>query len=163
MPKSNGTIDRIDLSILRELQEDGRITIVELSKRVGLSKTPCLERVRRLESRGYIGGYRALLEPVRLGAGHVTFVQVTLGNTTTEALVAFHRAAERVTEIQGCYMIAGGFDYLLKVRTRDIQAYRRLLGERIASLPNVVQTSTFVVMETIKDESTVPVPDSLGD
>ncbi len=151
-------MDRIDRNILRELQGDGRMTIVELAKRVGLSKTPCVERVRRLESAGYILGYRALLNPEPLGAGHITFVQVTLGKTTSEALDEFNRAVKRIPEIQGCYMIAGAFDYLLKVRTRDIGAYRKLLGERIATLENVIQTSTFVVMENVMDLTTTPVP-----
>lgn len=150
-------IDRIDRRILRQLQGDGRITIVELARRVGISKTPCLERMRRLEAAGYIEGYGARLNPDRLGADHVAFVQVTLGSTTSEALEAFNEAARQVPQIQGCYMIAGDFDYLLKVRSADIRDYRRLLGEEIAALPHVVQTSTFVVMETVKDTVSVPV------
>ncbi len=152
-------IDRIDRRILRELQADGRVTLVELARRVGLSRTPCLDRVRRLEDRGLIRGYTAILDAGRLDAGHVAFVQVTLGNTTTEALEAFNRAVRAVPEIQACFMIAGGFDYLLKVRTVDIHAFRRTLGEQIAALPHVVQTSTFVVMETVKDSLAIPLSD----
>lgn len=148
-------IDRIDRHILRELQRDGRMTVVDLARRVGLSRTPCLERVRRLEERGFIRGYAALLDPEKLDAGHVTFVQVTLGSTRSDALDAFNRAVRDIPEIQACFMIAGGFDYLLKVRTPDIHAYRRVLGERVATLPHVVQTSTFVVMETVKDSVAV--------
>lgn len=152
-------IDRIDGRILRELQSDGRMTVVDLARRVGLSRTPCLERIRRLEERGFIRGYAALLDPEKLGQGHVTFVQVTLGTTRSDALDAFNRAVRDIPEIQGCYMIAGGFDYLLKVRTPDIHAYRHVLGERVAALPHVVQTSTFVVMETVKDSPAIPLPD----
>lgn len=153
-------LDSIDRHILREIQEDGRIRMVELARRVGLSKTPCSERLRRLESGGFIRGYGAHLDPGRLGAGHLAFVQVTLGTTTSAALEAFNRGIEDIPEIQGCYMIAANFDYLLKVRTRDIQSYRRVLGERIAALPHVTQTSTFVVMETVKDAPGIAVGDA---
>lgn len=153
--KVSRPFDRIDRKILAELQADGRITMVELAKRVGLSKTPCMERVRKLETSGVIAGYHAELAPEPLDAGHVAFVQVTLGNTTSAALDAFNAKVRELAEVQGCYMTAGPFDYLLKVRTADIKAYRRVLGEDIANLPHVVQTSTFVVMETVKDSLTL--------
>ncbi|MGD8428878.1 MAG: Lrp/AsnC ligand binding domain-containing protein [Ectothiorhodospiraceae bacterium] len=150
-------LDRFDRRILRELQSDGRITMVELAERVGLSKTPCIQRVKRLAEAGYIRAYTALLSPELLGSGHITFVQVKLRSTTTEALESFNRAVSEMPEVQGCYMIAGGFDYLLKVRTSDIHQFRQLLGERLATLPHIQQTSTFVVMETVKDSHTVQV------
>lgn len=156
MNAENRQLDRFDRKILAELQRDGRITMVELARRVGLSKTPCLERVRKLEAAGTIAGYHAELAPEPLDVGHVAFVQVTLGTTTSDALDAFNAAVRALSEVQGCYMTAGNFDYLLKVRTADIKAYRRVLGEDIASLPHVVQTSTFVVMETVKDTLAVP-------
>lgn len=144
-------LDRIDRKIVAALSADARLSMTELASRVGLSKTPTLARVRRLEESGVILGYAARVDPKRLGLAHIAFVQVTLDNTRTEALDAFNEAVRAAREIEAAHMIAGGFDYLLKVRTRDIAAYRRALGETISSLPHVAQTSTFVTMETVKD------------
>ncbi|GLQ07890.1 Lrp/AsnC ligand binding domain-containing protein [Sneathiella chinensis] len=152
-------MDKIDKKILKELQTDGRITMTELSNRVGLSKTPCIERVRRLEASGVIQGYGAYLDPTRLEAGHIAFVQVTLKDTTTSALQEFNQAVKRVPQIQACHMIAGNFDYLLKVRTRDVAEYRQFLGTTIAQLPQVQHTSTFIVMEAVSDRLTFSIPD----
>ena len=143
--------DRFDLAIIKELQSDARITNTELASRVGLSKTPCQVRMRRLEREGYILGYTALVNRTKLGDKHIAFVQVTLNDTKTRALDAFNQAVRGITEVEQCHMIAGGFDYLLKVRTADMETYRAILGEKISSLPHVVQTSTFVVMESVKD------------
>lgn len=144
-------LDSLDRKILTALENDGRITVVELAKRVGLSKTPCLARMRRLEASGYILGYGAHLNHGKLGHGHVAFVQVSLDDTKTAALDAFNAAVRRFREVEECHMIAGGFDYLLKVRTNDIGSYRRILGEKISALPHVSQTSTFVAMECVKE------------
>ena len=144
-------MDKFDRNIVRELQRDGRITITELARRVGLSKTPCQIRMRRLEREGIILGYGALVDQARLGAGHIAFVQVTLKDTKTPALDAFNRAIREVPEVEQCHMMASTFDYLLKVRTRDMPAYRRVLGEQISTLPHVEHTSTFAVMESVKD------------
>jgi Lrp/AsnC family leucine-responsive transcriptional regulator len=144
-------LDRIDRKILASLQNNGRMSTAELANAVGLSKTPVAARVRRLESEGYIRGYAALVDHDRIGEGHVAFVQVKLSDTRSAALDAFNRAVLKVAEIEQCHMIASSFDYLLKVRTKDIAAYRRVLGERISALPHVAQTSTFVAMETVKD------------
>ena len=144
-------MDIIDRKILTELQKDGRITVTELSNRVGLSKTPCQHRIRRLEASGVIRGYAALVDQTRIGAGHIAFVQVFLDDTTSTALDAFNKAVRSVPEVEQCHMIAGGFDYLLKVRTKDIHAYRIELAERISSLPSVASTSTFVSMETVRE------------
>ena len=143
--------DRFDLAIIAELQRNARITITELSARVGLSKTPCQVRMQRLENEGYIHGYTALVNRSKLGDKHIAFAQVTLNDTKTRALKAFNQAVRGITEVEQCHMIAGGFDYLLKVRTADMETYRAILGEKISSLPHVVQTSTFVVMESVKD------------
>ena len=113
-------MDRIDLKILAELQVDARLSIVELSRRVGLTKTPCAERVRRLEKSGVIRGYHAALDPEAIGVGHVVVVQVLLSSTTAHDLRRFNEAVLRIPEIESCLMIAGDFDYLLTVRTRDI-------------------------------------------
>jgi Lrp/AsnC family leucine-responsive transcriptional regulator len=144
-------LDKIDRKILEILAQDGRITVTELAKQVGLSKTPCQLRMKKLEDAGYITGYGAVLDPERLGEGHIAFVQVTLSDTRSEALNAFNEAARQIREIEQCHMIASHFDYLLKIRTRDMANYRKVLGEKISALPHVAQTSTFVVMEAVKD------------
>jgi Lrp/AsnC family leucine-responsive transcriptional regulator len=144
-------LDRIDRAILSALAVDGRLSISALSERVGLSKTPVQARVRRLEDTGVIRGYQAVIDHEKLGEGHIAFVQVKLTDTRSVALDAFNRAVRQIAEIEQCHMIAASFDYLLKVRTRDIAAYRRVLGERISALPHVAQTSTYVAMETVKD------------
>jgi Lrp/AsnC family leucine-responsive transcriptional regulator len=132
-------------------RSDGRMTMTELARRIGLSKTPCQARVRKLEAEGFIKGYRAVLDPEKMGLGHVTFVEVRLSDTRESALRAFNAAIQSVPEIEQCHMIAGAFDYLLKVRSRDIDAYRRVLGEVISALPHVASTSTHVSMEAVKD------------
>lgn len=151
-------LDRIDRAILRELQEHGRLPIVELANRINLTKTPCAQRVKRLEQAGIIRGYRADLDPKQLDAGHVLIVMVTLDKTSNDALDRFNDAVRLIPEVQCCYMMAGNFDYLLKVRTHDIEHYRAVLGHQIGKLPNVNQTHSFVAMELVKDEVTVPVP-----
>jgi len=144
-------LDRFDRSILHALSQNGRLSTAELAQRVGLTKTPVQARVKRLESEGYIRGYMAIIDHERMGEGHVAFVQVTLSDTRSAALDAFNREVLKHPEIEECHMIAASFDYLLKVRTKDIQSYRRVLGEKISSLPHVSHTSTFVAMETVKD------------
>lgn len=144
-------LDRIDRNILTALGADGRLSMAELAAKVGLSKTPVQARVRRLEAEGYIRGYSAVIDRERMGEGHVAFVQVKLSDTRSAALDAFNRAVQGVAEIEQCHMMAASFDYLLKIRTRDIASYRKVLGERISALPHVAQTSTFVAMETVKD------------
>ncbi len=134
--------------------------MTELAERVSLTKTPCVERVRRLEKAKIITGYRAELSPEKLDAGHIAFVQVTLSDTTTMALQEFNLAVQRTPQIQSCHMIAGNFDYLLKVRTKDVNEYRQFLGTTIAQLPKVQQTSTFIVMEAVCDRTTVNIKDN---
>ena len=130
------------------------ISVTELSKRVGLSKTPCHARLKRLEEGGYILGYRAIVDPVKLGREHIAFVEVKLSDTRARALKDFNEAILKLPEVEQCHMIAGGFDYLLKIRTENIQSYRELLGETVSALPNVAQTSTYVSMEAVKDTTT---------
>lgn len=150
---NDSQLDPADLRILAVLARDGRIPVTELAKKVGLSKTPCQTRMKRLQADGYILGYRAVLDPARLGMAHVAFVEVELSDTREPALRAFNEAARAVPEIEQCHMIAGAFDYLLKVRSVDIADYRRVLGEVISRLPHVEATSTHVSMETVKDET----------
>ena len=151
-PQVFSQIDRIDQKIIAELRFDGRLSVTELARRVGLSKTPCQIRLKRLVDDGIIRGFRAVIDPMRLGIGHVAFAEVKLSDTREAALAAFARAVAQVEEVEECHMIASNFDYLLKVRTPDILAYRKVMGEKISSLPHVTSTSTFVVMETIVDQ-----------
>jgi Lrp/AsnC family leucine-responsive transcriptional regulator len=144
-------LDRYDAAILRALSEDGRMSVTELARRVGLTKTPIQARVKRLEEIGVIAGYRAVLNPIRMGLAHVAFVEVRLSDTREAALQAFNKAVRGVPEIEECHMMAASFDYLMKVRTADINDFRRILGERISSLPHVASTSTFVAMEAVKE------------
>jgi Lrp/AsnC family leucine-responsive transcriptional regulator len=125
--------------------------VTELARRIGLSKSPTQVRLRRLEDLGVITGYRAVLDPIRIGQAHVAFVEVKLSDTREAALQAFNRAVLTIPEVEECHMIASRFDYLLKVRTSDIQAYRRVLAERLSALPHVASTSTYVAMEAVKD------------
>ncbi|SFR07047.1 Lrp/AsnC family transcriptional regulator [Poseidonocella sedimentorum] len=144
-------LDKIDRAILRALVQDGRMSITELAAEVGLSKTPVGARVRRLEAEGVITGYRAELSARRLGLDHIAFMEVRLTDTREHALQAFNAAVRKVAEIEECHMIAGGFDYLVKIRTRDIAAYRRVLSEQISRLPHLASTSTYVSMESVRD------------
>ena len=148
-------LDPTDRRILDILSAEARIPVAELARRVSLSKTPTLARLKRLEREGVILGYRAQLDPQRLGRDHVAFVEVKLSDTRERALKAFNTAALAVPEIEECHMIAGAFDYLLKVRTRDIARYRQVLGERISSLPHVAHTATHVAMEAVKEAGIV--------
>ena len=150
--QADGGIDRFDRAILRELAADGRMSVTDLAEKVGLSKSPCQVRLKRLQAEGYIRGFRAVIDPGRLGLDHVAFVEVRLKDTTEGALRAFNAAVQKVPEIEQCHMIAGAFDYLLKVRTSDIRAYREVLGEVISALPHVAATSTHVSMEAVKDD-----------
>lgn len=145
------SLDRFDRAILSVLAEDGRISITDLAKRIGLSKSPTQARLRRLEQTGIIIGYRALLDPIQLGLDHVAFVEVRLSDTRENALKAFNAAVAKVPEIEQAHMIAGNFDYLLKVRTSDMSRYRRFLGQTISMLPHVAGTSTYVAMEAVKE------------
>lgn len=144
-------LDRIDKLILDELEADGRLSIVELSTRVNLTNTPCSERVRRLEKDGFISGYRAVVDKTKLGFGHLTIVQVSLlASASNNALDVFNAAVVSVEEVESCFSIAGSFDYLLTVRTRDISHFRQVLGDKIGQLPGIRQTNSFSVMETVK-------------
>ncbi|PLX36778.1 MAG: hypothetical protein C0606_13260 [Hyphomicrobiales bacterium] len=144
-------LDQIDRSILSILSRDARISMTELGQRVGLSKTPVTARVRRLEADGVIVGYRAELSARQLGLEHIAFLEIRLSDTREKALQAFNKAVREIPEVEECHMIAGGFDYLVKVRTQDIQTYRRVLSETISQLPFVASTSTYVSMESVRD------------
>ncbi|PSL20055.1 Lrp/AsnC family transcriptional regulator [Shimia abyssi] len=151
MQNGQVALDNLDRKILEVLATDGRVSVTDLAKQVGLSKSPTQARLRRLETAGVITGYRALLDPVRLGLDHVAFVEVKLADTREAALRAFNVAVSKVPEIEQAHMIASHFDYLLKVRTSSMATYRAVLGEKISALPHVASTSTYVAMEAVKD------------
>jgi len=146
-------LDSFDHRILNVLATDGRITVTDLAKAVGLSKTPCQVRLRRLVQTGVIRGFRAVLDHSKTGHDHIAFTEVKLSDTRERALVEFSAAVQLIPEVEECHMIASSFDYLLKVRTSDIRRYRMVLGEKISSLPHVASTSTFVAMETVQENS----------
>ncbi|MCY4265595.1 MAG: Lrp/AsnC ligand binding domain-containing protein [Gammaproteobacteria bacterium] len=147
------TFDQIDKKILNELQLDGRLAFSELASRVCLSKTPCLNRVRRLEQCGIIRHYRADLDPDLIQQGYLVFVQVTLTNTKRASLEAFNNTVVALPEVISCHMMAGGYDYLLKVRTSDMRAYRQFIGSKLSMLPGVDKTTSFPVMEQVKESN----------
>ena len=150
-------LDRTDRLILQSLQQDGRISNVALARKVNLSATPCLERVRRLERQGYIRGYTALLEPRLVDAGLLVFVEIDLLRTSPGAFRDFRREAMKLRELLECHLVSGNFDYLLKARVKDMQEYRNLLGEKILALPGVSDSRSYVVMEEVKESTILPV------
>ena len=150
-PLRSVDMDEFDHRIVAALVEDGRMTVTDLAQRIGLSKSPTQARLRRLIATRVIRGFRAIVDPARLGLDHVAFAEVKLSDTREAALRDFNAAVRRIPEVEECHMIASSFDYLLKVRTADIRRYRIVLGEKISSLPHVESTSTFVAMETVKE------------
>jgi len=148
-------LDATDVAILAALQDDGRLSNVALAKAVGLSPTPCAERVRALEGAAIIEGYAASLDPAKLDLGLMVFIEVSLDRTSMDAFDAFRDAMLAIPQVQECHMVAGGFDYLLKVRVRDMAAYRAFLGEALSKVPGIRSTHTYAVMERVKDSRAV--------
>jgi Lrp/AsnC family transcriptional regulator, leucine-responsive regulatory protein len=151
------SIDATDRRILRLLQNDGRISTVDLADKIGLSPTATGERVKRLIRDGFVTGFRAMLDPRRIGRELMIFVEVVLDKTTPDVFERFAAAARRSPEVLECHMVAGGFDYLLKTRVADMTAYRSFLGETLLSLPGVKETRTYAVMEEVKSDGLLPV------
>jgi len=152
-------LSTIDKKILRELQLDGRISYAELARRVGLSTTPCMERVKRMERDGVIQGYTTLLDPASLQAALVVFVQIRLSRTSQDIFAKFKLAAMALGPVQECYLVSGNFDYLIKARVADMNSYRTLLGDTLLSLPGVQESTSYVVMEEVKETLNVQIPD----
>ena len=146
-------LDDIDLAILAALQGDGRITNVALARQVGLSPTPCLERVKSLEANGLIAGYAARLSAPALGLGLTVFVQIAIDRTSQQGFADFRTAVLAIREIQECHMVAGGYDYLLKVRVPDMAAYRNFLGAVLSGIPGIRETHSYPVMEEVKESA----------
>ncbi|MEQ8165021.1 MAG: Lrp/AsnC ligand binding domain-containing protein [Alphaproteobacteria bacterium] len=149
-------IDRIDRRILIELQNDGRITNSELAQRVGLAPTSMSDRMRRLQNQGYIKGFRAILDADQIGLGLLVLVEVSLDKTTPDIFEKFAAAVRKQPEVLECYMVAGGFDYLVKARLPDMGRYRIFLGEVLLSLPGVRETRSYPVIEEVKDAGILP-------
>ena len=143
--------NKIDLNIIKHLRADGRIPNSRLAELVGLSATACAARIKNLEERGIIKGYAAVIDDHLLLGENMAFVQVTMSSTSAAALAAFNAEVAKIIEIEQCHMVAANFDYLLKVRSVNMTDYRRILADKISSLPHVKQTSTFIVMESVKD------------
>ena len=151
-------LSKIDKNILRLLQKNGRVSYAELSRQVGLSTTPCMERVKRLEKQGVIKGYTAVINPSYLSAGLVVFVQIRLARKAQGIFSEFREAAIKLEEVQECYLVSGNFDYLIKARVADMPAYRHFLGETLLTLPDVQESTSYVVMEEVKETLSVPIP-----
>jgi len=149
-------LDKIDLSILDNLQKNSRITNVELAKRVNLSASPCLDRVRRLEAEGYIERYGAVLNAAKLKFGLTAYVEVTLDKSTSDVFETFAEKVQHIKQIAECDMVAGGFDYLLKIRISDMTEYRSVLGE-VVDIKGVAKNHTYVVIEKIKIDAGLPI------
>ena len=144
-------LSRIDKHILKLLQQDGRMSLAELARQVGLTTTPCGERVKRLEREGYIRGYHASLDPAKLGRGLVVFVQITLQRTAGDSFQEFTDAIRDIPEVEECHFVAGNFDYLIKARVRDMSDYREFLGGSLMQLPGVQESTSYPVMEVVAE------------
>ncbi|MBB1273560.1 MULTISPECIES: leucine-responsive transcriptional regulator Lrp [Psychromonas] len=152
------SLDRVDRNILRELQKNGRISNVELSQKVGLSATPCLERVKRLEKQGVIKSYTALLDPQYLDSSLLVYIELTLKRSSPDVFERFNKAATQLDSILECHLVSGDFDYLLKTRVADMSAYRKVLTETLLLLPDIKNSKTYVVMEEVKYLTSIHVP-----
>jgi len=150
-------IDETDRRLLRVLQAEGRISNLELAERCNLSPSACSDRVRRLRENGFITGYAAVIDPEKVGRGLLIFVEVVLDRTTKDIFEAFATAAGRAPDILECHMVAGGFDYLIKARVRDMNAYRAFLGDVLVQMPGVRETRTYAVLEEVKRSSVLPI------
>jgi Lrp/AsnC family leucine-responsive transcriptional regulator len=158
MSRKQKPLDRTDYRILEILQKNGKISNVDLAEQVHLSPPPCLERVKRLEREGYIEKYVGILNPYKLNAGLLAFIQVTLHSTASKDLEEFNQAIAGLEQVQECHMVSGGFDYLIKVRASDMQAYRDFLGKELAAISNLRETHTYVVMQEVKVENSIALP-----
>ncbi len=152
-------LDRIDRKILRLLQEEGRISFTELGERVGLSTTPCTERVRRLEREKIITGYHARLDPQRVNASLLVFVEISLAYKSGDIFEEFRRAALRLPNVLECHLVSGQFDYLIKARISEMASYRKLLGSTLLTLPHVRESRSYIVMEEVKETLCLPIAD----
>ncbi|MFT4862581.1 MAG: Lrp/AsnC family leucine-responsive transcriptional regulator [Pseudohongiellaceae bacterium] len=145
-------IDRLNTNILRELQANGRISNTDLAEKVGLSASACLRRVQELERIGVIKGYRAILDFAALGVGFTAYVSVGLSDHTSKSQLAFEKAVAKSTQVRECHNITGSVEYLLRIETKDLAAYKLFHRDTLGQLPQVRSIETFVVMDSPKDE-----------
>ncbi len=150
-------LDRLDKRILNELQRDGRVSYVDLADRIGLSSTPCIERVKRLEKEGYIEGYYARLNPQMLEYSMLVFVEISLSYQSPDAFQRFNQAVATLPYVLECHLVSGDADYLLKARINDMSEYRALLGELLLTLPGVKNSKSYIVMEEVKESALLPI------
>lgn len=153
----SASLNRIDRNILAILQEDARISYAELARRVGLSTTPCIERVKKLEKSGIIKKYSAIVDPNKLGAGLIVFVQIRLDRTSAQTFSEFKQAVADLPEVQDCHLVSGNFDYLIKARMADMGTYRKFLEETLLAIPGVQASTSIVVMEVTKETLNVAI------
>lgn len=156
---SSRELDKIDLNILRILQTEARISYVELGDRVGLSTTPCMERVKRLEREKFILGYSARLNPQKLQANLLVFVEISLASKSADIFDDFRRAAIKLPHVLECHLVSGDFDYLIKARISEMASYRKLLGDILLKLPGVRESKSYIVMEELKETLAIPIPE----
>ncbi len=152
------TLDKIDRNILRELQINGRISNVALAEKIGLSPTPCIERVKRLEKKGVIKSYTALIDPKYLDASLLVYVEIKLNRSSADVFERFNAAANQLDNILECHMVSGDFDYLVKTRVADMSAYRKVLSQTLLALPDIKDSRTYVVMEEVKYLTSINIP-----
>lgn len=144
-------IDIFDQKIINVLASQGRISVTALANIIGLSKSPTQARLKRLEEGGVIRGYRAMFDPIQLGKDHVAFAEIRLEKASEQNFDQFNKDIDAIPEVEECHLIAGSFDYLLKVRTKDMNAYRALLARRLSVLPNVAHVTSHIAMQSVKD------------
>ncbi len=156
-PLEQPKLDKYDRHILTVLQDEGRISFTDLGKRVGLTTTPCIERVRKLERAGYIKGYAARLSAKQLDAGLVVFVQIRLDRTSKKSFHEFKEAIQQLEPVQECYLVTGSFDFLVKARVKDMRAYRDFLEEELLAVPGVNGSTSIAAMETVKETLAISV------
>lgn len=152
-------LDKTDRRILRILQKHGRISNVDLARQVNLSTTPCAERVRRLERDGVITGYKALIDPQSVELTTCIFLEIKLDNTTPSAFERFREAVAGLPEVVECYMIAGEYDYLLKLLVSGIAEHRRFMNDSLPKLPEIQQTRSYIVVDQLKRREMLPIGD----
>lgn len=157
---SSRELDKIDRHILQLLQEEGRMSYVELGDRVGLSTTPCMERVKRLEREKFILGYGARLNPQKLQANLLVFVEISLYSKSADIFDDFRRAATKLPHVLECHLVSGDFDYLIKARISEMASYRKLLGDILLRLPGVRESKSYIVMEELKETLAIPIPEA---
>ena len=160
---SSRELDKIDRQILRIMQREGRISYVDLGERVGLSTTPCMELVKRLEREKFILSYGARLNPQKLQANLLVFVEISLTSKSASIFEDFRKAATKLPHVLECHLVSGDFDYLVKARISEMASYRKLLGDILLKLPGVRESKSYIVMEEIKETLELPVPDDTPD